>query len=56
MEAENDNTNDEDEYTLTDYVMYKICPKNKDLKYCYIGQTTNFVNRKKQHFKNIKIN
>jgi len=32
--------------------MYKICPKNKDLSYCYIGQTTNFTNRKRQHVKN----
>jgi len=32
--------------------MYKICPKNKDLNYCYIGHTTCFNDRKKQHIKN----
>ena len=52
MEDEYINVNTEDEYTLTDYIMYKICPKNTDLKYCYIGQTTNFGNRQRQHLKN----
>lgn len=52
MEEEYTNVKAEDEYTLTDYTMYKICPKNTNLKYCYIGQTTNFVNRKRQHLKN----
>lgn len=52
MEDEYNNVNDEDEYSLIDYTMYKICPKNKNLNYCYIGQTTNFTNRKKQHIKN----
>jgi hypothetical protein len=42
----------EDECSLCNYVMYKICPKNKDLNYCYIGQTTNFAVRKNQHIKN----
>jgi len=32
--------------------MYKICPKNTALKYCYIGQTANFGNRQRQHLKN----
>jgi hypothetical protein len=32
--------------------MYKICPKNAALNYCYIGQTTDFENRKRQHMKN----
>jgi hypothetical protein len=46
----------EDEYTLTEttsdidnYVMYKIYPKNKELGLCYIGHTTNFVERMKRH-------
>ena len=52
MEDEYTTVNAEDEYTLTDYIMYKICPKNTDLKYCYIGQTTNFGNRQRQHLKN----
>ena len=52
MEDEYNNVKPEDEYILTDYIMYKICPKNKDLNYCYIGQTTNFTNRKRQHIKN----
>lgn len=52
MEDEYNHVKAEDEYTLADYIMYKICPKNTDLKYCYIGQTTNFVNRKRQHLKN----
>jgi hypothetical protein len=50
MEAENMNA--EDEYTLSNFVMYKICPKNANLNYCYIGQTTDFENRKRQHMKN----
>jgi hypothetical protein len=52
MDDEYNDVKDEDEYSLTDYIMYKICPKNKDLNYCYIGQTTNFTNRKRQHVKN----
>jgi hypothetical protein len=52
MEDEYTIVNDEDEYSLIDYTMYKISPKNKNLNYCYIGQTTNFINRKKQHIKN----
>ena len=52
MEDEYNDVKTEDEYSLTDYIMYKICPKNKDLNYCYIGQTTNFTNRKRQHIKN----
>ena len=52
MGDEYTNVKAEDEYNLADYTMYKICPKNTDLKYCYIGQTTNFVNRKRQHLKN----
>jgi hypothetical protein len=46
---------DEDEYDATndvllnDYFMYKICPKNKNLKMCYIGHTKNMDNRARQH-------
>jgi len=47
----------EDESTLIysasdidNYVMYKIVPKNPELKYCYIGHTNNFVFRKRQHY------
>ena len=40
----------EEEYSVVS--MYKICPKNKDLDFCYIGQTTHFLDRKKQHIKN----
>jgi hypothetical protein len=46
----------EDEYPLTEtslhidnYIMYKIYPKNKELELCYIGHTTNFVERMKRH-------
>jgi len=50
----------EDEYTVkscpTDnnvdtlnYVMYKICPKNKALGFCYVGHTTNFIERIRHH-------
>ena len=41
-----------DNQEIKNYSMYKICPKNKNLNYCYIGQTTNFENRQKQHIKN----
>ena len=33
------------------YTMYKICPKNKDLKFCYVGHTANFNKRKYEHKK-----
>jgi len=39
----------EDESAQMNYVMYKICPKNKELDLCYIGNTTNFVERMKRH-------
>lgn len=54
MDDEYLNVKSEDELKcdIMNFVMYKICPKNKDLNYCYIGQTTNFENRKKQHIKN----
>jgi len=34
---------------IDDYFMYKVCPKNKGLNFCYIGHTNNFVNRIRQH-------
>jgi hypothetical protein len=52
MEDEYSIEKNEDECSLRNYIMYKICPKNKELNYCYIGQTTNFAIRKKQHMKN----
>lgn len=36
------------EYT---FIMYKIVPKNPELKYCYIGYTTDFEWRKSDHMK-----
>ena len=39
----------EDEYMLTNYFMYKICPKNKELSLCYVGHTTNFAERMRHH-------
>lgn len=46
----------EEEYPLIDsssdidnYVMYKLSPKNAELKYCYVGHTNNFNFRKSQH-------
>ena len=41
-----------DSQEVRNYSMYKICPKNSNLNYCYIGQTTNFENRQRQHIKN----
>lgn len=41
-EPQNDNLN---------YTMYKICPKNKDLNFCYVGHTANFNKRKYEHKK-----
>jgi len=46
------NVKSEDECTLSNFIMYKICPKNAALNYFYIGQTTDFENRKRQHMKN----
>lgn len=34
---------------IDNYSMYKICPKNTSLNYCYIGHTNYFVYRKRQH-------
>jgi hypothetical protein len=42
----------DDNEKRTNYVMYKVCPKNKKLNFCYIGQTANFENRKRQHIRN----
>lgn len=49
MEDEYNHVKSEDEYTLT---MYKICPKDKNLNLCYVGQTADFNNRKRQHIRN----
>ena len=40
----------EDEYSV--YSMYKIVPKNNELKYCYVGHSSKFLERQKQHMKN----
>lgn len=40
----------EDEFL--DVSMYMICPKNKHLNYCYIGQTQHFADRKRHHITN----
>jgi hypothetical protein len=47
-------TSDCDNEDETDklFVMYKIVPKNKEVNYCYIGHTTNFVQRRRAHMKN----
>lgn len=37
----------EDEQRL--YYMYKIVPKNDQLKFCYVGHTSNFAQRMHQH-------
>ena len=42
----------DDNEKKTNYIMYKVCPKNKELNFCYIGQTANFENRKRQHIRN----
>ena len=39
----------EDESAPMNYFMYKICPKNKELALCYVGHTTNFAERMRQH-------
>ena len=38
-----------DNQEVRNYSMYKICPKNKNLNYCYIGHTSDFNSRKYQH-------
>ena len=37
-------------------VIYKIIPKNNELKYCYIGNTCNIKQRIKNHYSNCKNN
>lgn len=49
MEDEYTNDNSEDKCT---FIMYKIAPKNSELKSCYIGHTTNFCERKRNHIRN----
>ena len=50
MEDEYNHTESEDGIIVA--IMYKICPKNKELNFCYIGHTTNFAERKRQHMRN----
>ena len=38
-----------DSQEVRNYSMYKICPKNINLNYCYIGHTSDFNSRKYQH-------
>ena len=52
MDDEYLNEDASDNSKVSTYVMYKICPKNKELGLCYIGQTNNFVERKRHHIKN----
>jgi hypothetical protein len=52
-EAYEESSDSEAEYSdekSTIYSMYKIIPKNKESIYCYVGHTSNFFERKKQHF------
>jgi hypothetical protein len=45
----------DDEYQsiqFDNYTFYKIVPKKPELKYCYIGHTTNFTQRKRHHKEN----
>lgn len=49
MEEEYMNDETEEEYAFS---MYKICSKNPEIKSCYVGHTTNFDNRKKDHIRN----
>jgi hypothetical protein len=37
---------------MNEYTMYKICPKNTDLQYCYVGHSSNFEQRIKHHMTN----
>ena len=46
---EDEMNNDINENLLDDFIMYKICPKNKNLNLCYVGHTSNFISRKNQH-------
>jgi hypothetical protein len=46
---EDETTNDILDTSLDNYIMYMICPKNKELAFCYIGHTSNYISRKNQH-------
>jgi hypothetical protein len=46
---EDEMKNDILDKNLDDYIMYMISPKNKELDFCYIGHTNNFISRKNQH-------
>jgi hypothetical protein len=49
MEEEYSDDYPEKEYN---FFMYKICPKNKELDFCYIGHTANFNERQSRHIRN----
>jgi len=49
MEEEYSDDYSEKEYN---FIMYKICPKNKALGFCYIGHTVNFNERQRHHIRN----
>jgi hypothetical protein len=44
-----DEINLNNDIKFNNYVMYKICPIDKLLNYCYIGHTSNFNSRKTHH-------
>jgi hypothetical protein len=50
MEEEYNHSGSEDDIIVA--IMYKICPKNKATHFCYVGHTTNFAARKRQHMRN----
>ena len=47
-----DEYNDECSEQDYNFIMYKICPKNKELDFCYIGHTVNFNERQRHHIRN----
>jgi hypothetical protein len=51
-DSDDSDDSNNDNAKVYDFVMYKICPKNKDLKFCYIGKTTSFIKRKGTHIRN----
>lgn len=51
-EYTNEYLESDDDVGCNIYIMYKIAPKNAELKCCYVGHTTNFDNRKRAHIRN----
>jgi hypothetical protein len=50
--TEDEYTQLEDEYSsleLNNYIIYKIVPKNTELKYCYVGSTKDYSTRMRHH-------